>query len=102
MRPVDFLAGPSNRVGGGHPGLGFQLSHRPRVVPRESRDRVAGLLRDIGQAAAFPKEQGDERAAQAVRPQVTADAGLDRRAARCAGANWPNPHGSTGRRTAER
>ena len=43
MRPADFLAGVQDGLGGGDAGLGFQLSHRPRVVPRQGRDRVPGL-----------------------------------------------------------
>jgi hypothetical protein len=54
VRPADFLAGLADGLGGGDAGLGFELSHRPGVVPRKSRDRVPRLLGDIGQAAALP------------------------------------------------
>jgi hypothetical protein len=56
VRPADFLAGLPNSLGGGDAGRGFQLSHRPGIVPRKGRDRVPGLLRGVGQAAAgFPR-----------------------------------------------
>ncbi len=61
MRPADFVAGLPDGLGDGDAGLGFQFSHHPGVVPREGRDRVPGLLRDVGQAAALPEEQRDER-----------------------------------------
>ena len=47
MRPADFVPGLLDGLGGGDAGLGFELSHRPCVVPREGRDRASGLLGDV-------------------------------------------------------
>jgi hypothetical protein len=56
VRPTDVLAGLPNGLSRGDAGLGFQLSHRPRVVPRQRGDRVAGLLGNVGQAVPFPEQ----------------------------------------------
>lgn len=51
-----------------------QLVEDAGVVLGEGRDAMAGLLGYEGQAAALPREQGDDRAAQAADPHVAADA----------------------------
>lgn len=78
MRPGDLFAGPSNGLGGGDTRLCFQFPHRPGVVAREGRDRVPGLLCDVGQTAPLPEQQRDERAPKTVRAQITGDPRLDR------------------------
>jgi hypothetical protein len=69
-RPADVLASLPNGLSCGDAGLGFQLAHRPRVVPCQRGDRVPGLLSDVGQAVPFP-QQRDGRATNGRRSPVT-------------------------------